>query len=686
MITQNNIQYRNLEEQVLKNTELLNLLPVGIGGTTFMGLLNEKPIPSPDNYKHTYLLDVGNDKFHLFYIDSNRGNVDLGAFPAEGPQGEPGIAIPSPGPRGEQGVGWLIGSNNYPSTLYDGSPLVDGTLFLNINTYNIYRYRIATNRWYSIGNIRGAVGPQGNVGPQGPTGAGVPGPQGKRGIPGGSYTIKGILNNQNELATVPITPESTDSYLVGTTAPYNLYVSIENQWINVGPFPRIQDGVQLLDTVFGTNNLDGATQRSIYDALIQGAPTGNANTNMLNKGEIISGYLTMYAEEPTVIGTLNTDSFYSTSGPIKLERGATYYIPKLIEGPPQYNNEQATLLLYTQRSSTFSSVQVIMEEVSETVPNVATPSHYKLYKYTVGETDPLYARITFDVADIDTIMFIKGVSYPNEYQTLLCPDIITPDIDIPENVVEYRTQQVQSIGEVYDAKLITPILANDAKASDKYFYFYGDDFMNAYRVQLAKEAGAKAVGNRTSATGTGKTLAGLESDLLSHISGDMSNGYVFISCGFDDFFQPTTGNGPRITSNLNQVGEYTSQIYGPAAPRDTLFKQLDRVCYLLSNTAYGSNPYRRNIWILPHRMFNDADVSTKLGITWKEFKECIKTNNTKWGIQTIDLSEYLPPVSGGLSTTAQYYPLNYLPNDKYSLITLKPEYNTNIVRTIISHI
>ena len=159
MITINNQQYRNLEEQVLKNTELLNLLPVGISGTTFMGLLDNDPTPSPDNYKHTYLRDVGNDKFHLFYIDPIRGNVDLGAFPAEGPQGEPGIAIPSPGPQGEQGVGWLVGSNNYPSSLTDGSPLVDGTLFLNTTTYNIYRYKATTNRWYSIGNIRGAVGP-----------------------------------------------------------------------------------------------------------------------------------------------------------------------------------------------------------------------------------------------------------------------------------------------------------------------------------------------------------------------------------------------------------------------------------------------------------------------------------------------------------------------------------------------
>ena len=444
---------------------------------------------------------------------------------------------------------------------------------------------------------------------------------------------------------------------------------------------------QVLTSVYGSNNDDTVSQRAIYDALTTMAPTGDASTNLLNKDEFVPGYLTIYAEEPTVIGRLNYDTFYFTTGFIKLEKGNTYYVPKLVEGPPQYNNEERTLLLYFQRASTYSTVSINMEEVDEEVPLVATPAHYKMMKFTLPEYyDGYFTRLTFDVADRDAAMFIKGSKYPTEYIPLLSPRIITPDIDIPSNVVEYHTQQIVGIGEVYDAKLITPILANDAKASDKYFYFYGDDFMNPYRAQLAKEAGARAVGNRTSATGTGKTLAGLESDILSHIGGDMYNGYVFISCGFDDFFQPTSGSGPRITSTLNQVGEYTPQIYGPAAPRDTLFKQLDRVSYLLTNTVYNSNPYRRNIWILPHRMFNDDEVGAKLGITWKEFKECIKKNNTKWGIQTIDLSEYLPPVSGGLTTTAQYYPLNYITGDKYSLIQLKPEYNRNIVRTIISHI
>lgn len=684
MITINSIQHRNLEEQVLKNTELLNLLPIGLSGTNFMGLLNEHPVPTSENYGNTYLMDVGNDKFHLYFIDTVRGNVDLGAFPAEGPQGEPGIAIPSPGPQGEQGVGWLSGANNYPSTLADGSPLVDGTLFINTTTYNFYRYKASTNRWYSLGNIRGPVGPKGDTGSIGETGPiGPAGPQGPKGNSGATYRIAGIVSTRDQLSNIPITD---DCYLVGASSPYDLFVPIDNQWKNVGPFPFIQNGYNIVDSVYGTNDEDTVTQLSIYDALIQGAPTGNANTNLLNKDEIVSGYLTMYAEEPENIGRLNNDTFYRTSAPIKLERGATYYIPKLVEGPPQYDNEESTLLLYTQRSSTFSQVQVQMELVNNTVPNVSVPSHYKLYKYTVGEYDPLYARITFDAADADTIMFIKGVSYPDEYQTLLCPDIVTPDIDIPENVVEYRTQQVQALGEVYDAKLITPILANDAKASDKRFYFYGDDFMFPYRAQLAKEAGAVSTTFYSSTAGVGKTLAGLESDILGHLGSDIENSYVFISCGFDDFFQPTSSNGPRIVSNLNQVGEYTPQIYGPGTPRDTLFKQLDRISYLLTNTAYSSNPYRRNIWVLPHRMFNDADVAAKLGITWKEFKDCIKQNNAKWGIQTIDLSEYLPPVSGGLTSTAQFYPQSYIANDKYSLIRLKPAYNTNIVRTILSQI
>lgn len=93
-----------------------------------------------------------------------------------------------------------------------------------------------------VGNIKG---PQGNQGPQGERGErgerGEQGPQGERGDVGGFINIWGIITIKEQLPTPSSINNLTVAYLVGSQAPYDLYVQVGETsataiWINTGPF------------------------------------------------------------------------------------------------------------------------------------------------------------------------------------------------------------------------------------------------------------------------------------------------------------------------------------------------------------------------------------------------------------------------------------------------------------------
>lgn len=671
MITQNNIQYRNLEEQVRKNTELLNFIPMGLAGADFLGILDNDPDIS-NNLRKTYLKQVATDKFHLFFIDPIKGIVDLGAFPAEGPQGEPGIAIPSPGPQGEQGVGWLIGSTNFPSTLIDGSPLVDGTLFLNTTTYDVYRYRTSTNNWYGIGNLRGGVGPKGDRGAQGEQGIqGEQGEQGPVGKSGASYAIQGIVASSEELRNVPI---GAVSYLVGTAAPYQLWMPLNGQWTNVGTFPYISENSEVLNTVYGTSTEFAPSQVATNDAIIRVAPNNYAATNIANPDEFVSGELIYSGPLPTVSGYLSANESFMTTGYIPVEKGVSYRIPRLntnigtsniINRIPYYSARgQAAAVGFIDNDATLSS----------SVSYLTYPSHYRWMVFTPVQDG--FIRVTFEAVDSSLFMVIKGNSgtLPAAYITPFAPQLVSSS-DLTTVTVNDNTKYIVKNGAY----------ANDKRFLGAQFSFIGDDFMLPYYQELTDTAAATlgVLNMRTN----GCLLSGLQDILLSQLGNSGSKVYRFISCGFDEFFQPSSGAGPRIRSNTYTMGEYTPQIYGPST-RTTIYEWLDRVCYLATNTTYAMNQNGvRNIWVIPHRMFNDNDMGLpNNNVTWAEFKEAIKKTCKKWGIQVIDIEENFPPVSGGLTTTASYYPANYVSGDKYSLIALKDLYYRLTIPYILNNI
>lgn len=238
MITIDNKQYRNIQEQVLKNASDIDtilkaekvLADFGIkviGHVENIGGLPEEYI---GDYGDAYT--VGESVPYEYHVWTRPGEWFLiGTFPQPGPQGPQGIQGPQ-GPQGPQGTALLSGIGA-PS-----SEGIENQLYLNTNTYGLYKY--ANGAWTLIGNIKGAAGQQGQPGPQGATGPqGAQGPQGPRGDVGGFINIQGVVTSTFELPNPSTITDRTWAYLVGDDR--LLYVQVPvtpgsstYQWLNFG--------------------------------------------------------------------------------------------------------------------------------------------------------------------------------------------------------------------------------------------------------------------------------------------------------------------------------------------------------------------------------------------------------------------------------------------------------------------
>ena len=209
MLTIDGKEFRNLEEQVLKNKndienalQLNNLL--SDFGIRIIGQVESAyQIPSVSNYKannpswkYGDAYTVGTESPYDLYILTRANNnnpqdfwFDIGEFPLRGPAGPQGPQ----GPQGEKGE--------------KGDPGIQGERGLQ-----------------GTPGLRGEIGPQG---PQGPVG-----PQGPQGVPGQVYKIIDILDNTEQL------PEPTESirdnaYIINGCI-YIIMGSGVLEWVNVG--------------------------------------------------------------------------------------------------------------------------------------------------------------------------------------------------------------------------------------------------------------------------------------------------------------------------------------------------------------------------------------------------------------------------------------------------------------------
>ena len=244
MITIDNVQYRNLEEQVKKNMDDIQYILEEEGvlnefGIKIVGQITSPgQLPDPDTYQGEYgdAYAVGISAPYTIYIYTRANGshpndywFNIGQFPlagATGPTGPTG----STGATGTRGSTWTSGAAAPGST----SDRLSGDKYLNTTNGDIYNYTGAT--WQLIGNIegpQGVQGLQGSTGPQGPQG--IQGATGPQGDPGQSFIIAGTVATEGQLPDPKLVSDNV-AYLVGSNNDFDLYVQLHDTdtWQNVG--------------------------------------------------------------------------------------------------------------------------------------------------------------------------------------------------------------------------------------------------------------------------------------------------------------------------------------------------------------------------------------------------------------------------------------------------------------------
>ena len=269
MLNFGNKEFRNLQEQVLKNMNDIQDIEQGATVLANFGIKIVGQVATADelpdsatyegDYGDAYL--VGTETPYNYYIftrafegQENPSWFNLGIFPQPGPQGQQG-------PQGEAGATPVIGATvGSTSTLQPGQPAtasvsVSGTAEQPTMTFNFAIPQGA----------QGIQGPRGATGPQGPQGP--KGDRGEKGEQGGLIEIVGIVASESDLPS-PATLQKLDAaYLVGSGTYYELYIQVGEDpttalWTNVG---TLNEGTLVLANSEPQEVWDADTKVSVAD-------------------------------------------------------------------------------------------------------------------------------------------------------------------------------------------------------------------------------------------------------------------------------------------------------------------------------------------------------------------------------------------------------------------------------------
>lgn len=219
MITIDDKTYRNLQEQVAKNTELLNMIVPAFNSQLMKvkGVVNRaQDLPSTASNGDAYL--VGTQKPYEYYLYFDKW-IDIAEFKFQGEKGDTGPAgiaqdglTPYINPENKH---WMIGEND------------TGIVAQGKNGVSI-------------------------TGPRGEDGLSIRGPMGPKGDPGKDalvIEIKGHYDNPNQLPSIGGIPANY-AYLVGVNN--DLYVQSGSIWKNLGQLTMLHtytagDNIQISD-------------------------------------------------------------------------------------------------------------------------------------------------------------------------------------------------------------------------------------------------------------------------------------------------------------------------------------------------------------------------------------------------------------------------------------------------------
>lgn len=295
----NDIELRNLEEQVQKNKEdiarhyeidrAMSNLGIKVVGQVTTATQLPDPLTYAGAYGDTYavgskiFVDQGRASYEYYVFtrpDPNAGQpndhwLNVGKISIVGPQGVQGLQ----GPAGPAGT-----SSQWYAILNPSDPKMNDMRLAQNG--DVYQYLDAENfqGWVYFTNIKG---PQGIAGIQGQKGEkgdrGEPGPQGERGDVGGFINIRGILTNTSQLPLPSTIDNLTVAYLIGASEPYDLYIQVGANsdvatWNNAGPFNAatlVTVGGEAQNVWDADTKLDKATPASVNKVYICQANTGD---------------------------------------------------------------------------------------------------------------------------------------------------------------------------------------------------------------------------------------------------------------------------------------------------------------------------------------------------------------------------------------------------------------------------
>lgn len=246
MLAFGNKEFRNLQEQVFKNMKDIQDIQDGATVLAEFGIKVVGQVPTYDDlpgagtyegeYGDAYI--VGTEAPYEYYIftrafegDETPQWFNLGIFPQPGPQGETGA---TPEINASASARMVVGYAG-AQVVVSGTPENPSMRFL---------FDIPQGPKGDTGDA-GLQGPKGDKGDKGDTGeTGAQGPQGPVGL---TYEILGVVASASNLPA-PETVQLNSAYLVGTDAPYDLYVIISQvndpRWFNCGEVSLGPEGPQ----------------------------------------------------------------------------------------------------------------------------------------------------------------------------------------------------------------------------------------------------------------------------------------------------------------------------------------------------------------------------------------------------------------------------------------------------------
>lgn len=323
MITINDIQYRNLEEQVQKNKEdiaahyNMDRVLADFGIRIIGRVSTPEELPDPATYAGDYgdayavgdpnNMDIVENPF-VFYIwtrpdpDAGYPNAywfNMGELSIVGPQGVPGEQGPA-GPAGPRGSLWYSGS----AVPANASQYNEGDLYLRNNgdVYQITKNG-TTKYWTKRTNIMGEQGPAGEQGGTGPRGAqGIPGPEGPKGDTGALCRIVGSITSISQLPT-PTEENRYDGYTQTIGDDTHLWIITGDtnlQWMDIGVVGGAGGGG-------GTNVVINGVVQDEWDASKVLKNPLTSSTGFLYQSSSSGTYTTKVGQQQISSSTVNTD-------------------------------------------------------------------------------------------------------------------------------------------------------------------------------------------------------------------------------------------------------------------------------------------------------------------------------------------------------------------------------------------